>query len=112
MCHEVGHLFARLQRQHRVSGPGVGDEVIVVRIDRTREPAARFALVVLEPGDPLLDRNAIRFLQTDRGCDYNNSASIVTIWTRYSHASVLHHSGVPRRGGWAQRNARAMGEQT
>src|SRR5436305_528414 len=46
--------LVRVQRAG-VGGPGVGDEVVAIRVDRLREPSARFTLVILEPGYALLN---------------------------------------------------------
>src|SRR5207249_3454390 len=48
--------LARFQGQHGVGGPGMGEEMVAIRVDRLREPAARFALVAFEPGYALLQR--------------------------------------------------------
>src|SRR3984957_2450552 len=43
------------QRHDRIGGAGMGDEVVIVRAERTREPTSRHALVLLEPVDAALD---------------------------------------------------------
>src|SRR5262245_1571494 len=43
------------QREQREGGAGVGEVVVAVGVERTREPAARFALVRPEPGHATRD---------------------------------------------------------
>jgi len=50
------NLFAGLQGQDCKRCPRVGDVMAAIVIERAREPAARFALISLQPGDPALDR--------------------------------------------------------
>src|SRR5262249_30040435 len=45
-------LFASLQGQDCERRPRVRDVMAAVAVERAREPAARFALVGLQPGDP------------------------------------------------------------